>query len=207
MLLQLEAAAAQPHPVLYTVRRSLQQRASVVVYPNPKPKLLLYILDRTDMCLPKPCHKTAAFCSKQEQRLALLQAPLGHCWVPSVQQHASCVTHSDVTAICLMSCGSSSSLLQFKSQLLVLGCTILLQDHCLLVGWKGTVAAASKARAASWQCPVACRLQPACSGEGWWLKGFSATGTMCISEVMLPPIKQSMWVFCKLLLLTSIAAT
>lgn len=50
---------------------------------------------------------------------------------------------------------------------------------------KCTITAASKARAASWQCPVACSLQPACKGEGWWLKGFSASGIMCISAASL----------------------
>ena len=50
-----------------------------------------------------------------------------------------------------------------------------------------TIAAASKASAASWQRPVACSLQPACRGEGWWLKGFSASGITCISEASSVP--------------------
>ena len=58
----------------------------------------------------------------------------------------------------------------------------MIDDHKILSKWECTIAAVSKASAASWQRPVACSLQPACKGEGWWLKGFSASGTTCISE-------------------------
>jgi hypothetical protein len=41
--------------------------------------------------------------------------------------------------------------------------------------------AASKAKAASWVRPVACSFLPVCMGAGWWEKGFSGSGTSCIS--------------------------